>query len=163
MKTAEQVDAVKLRMVAPGLVQDLPDAECGLGIHLGVIARETSDAAWQAANERFPHDPDMEGLLEFVMEGSDSVWKQKLYEQTMARDDRAPEFWLEPFRQLRADCPYLVGSHDRLAEIFAEHIAKGVDWFVFDLPDNRAEFENTAICIERALAMVGAERANAFD
>lgn len=157
IRTAGLVDAVHLRMLGPKLEEDLPEAAGGLGIHLGIIAREDEDAAWAAAKAHYPHDPEVEGILEYMMEGSDSVWKRRLYEKTLERGDARPEYWLEPFGQLRADCPYLVGAHERLAEILAAHIEKGADWIILDLPNEQEEFENTAKTLRLAYELLGIE------
>lgn len=146
-ETADLVQAMRLRMLAPDLADGLPTAPPGgIGVHLGMVSRATEAAAWAAARARFPADPEREGLLDFMMESSDSVWKKKMYEATLAKGTH-PEYWLEPFRQLRADCPWLVGSRQRIADILIGHIERGVDAIILDLPPDPAEFAEVAACL----------------
>lgn len=146
--------AVHLRMLDPQLAQGLPPADGGWGVHLGLIARDSDDAAWAAAQDRFPPDPELEGILDFVMEGNDSVWKRKLYEQISNAGPAQPGYWLAPFGQLRADCPYLVGSHEYLATVIARHARAGARWIILDLPPDEAEFAYAARVMQRVGEML---------
>lgn len=159
MRTAAKVDAVHLRMLDPKLEEGLPAARSGLGVHMGIIARDTEGAAWDAANARYPVDPDQDGILDFVMEGSDSVWKRKLYEQIKEKGNPKPGYWLEPFGQLKADCPYLVGSYDSVADSLAQHFERGVDWIILDLPPEEQEFEHSAKALRMAFERLGVSTA----
>ncbi|WP_407977218.1 LLM class flavin-dependent oxidoreductase [Brucella pseudogrignonensis] len=157
-RIAERVKATHLSMLSPDFsVKGTADGR-RVGVHLGVIAAETDDAAWALAEERFPDDPSMEGILDFMMETNDSAWKQALYKQLISAENRAPEFWLEPFRQMRGDCPYIVGSFKRVAQILAQHIEAGVDWFIFDMPPIAEDFTNANLYIGEAFQQLAGRR-----
>ncbi|MFD1330697.1 LLM class flavin-dependent oxidoreductase [Methylopila musalis] len=159
--TAQAVGAVRLRMLAPELEDGLPSAASGLGAHFGVVARETEEEAWAAARRRYPDAPELEGMLEFVMDESDSAWKRILYERVIARGAARPGYWLEPFGQLRADCPYFVGSYEAAAASLAAHVERGVDWFILDLPPEEDEFVHAAKAFAMAFERLGIDRAEA--
>lgn len=157
-RIADQVNAVRLRMLSPDLSVEAPGPG-GVGVHFGIIAAETGEAARALAQRRFPADPAMEGLLDYLMEENDSIWKKKLYEQLNASSDKAPEFWLEPFRQMKGDCPYIVGSFGRVADIIADHVTAGIDRFILDMPPREDDFHTITHCIDLAFEKLGARAA----
>ena len=157
-RIADQVNAVRLRMLSPDFSVEA-SGPGGVGVHLGIIAAETGDAARALARQRFPADPATEGLLDYLMEENDSIWKKKMYEQLSANANRAPEFWLEPFRQMKGDCPYIVGSFGRVADIIADHIAAGIDRFILDMPPIEDDFDRITHCIDLAFERLGARAA----
>ncbi|GLK77451.1 oxidoreductase [Methylopila jiangsuensis] len=146
-RTAAAVDAVRMRMLAPDLADATPAGPHRKGVHLGVVTRKTAAEAWTAARTHFPPEPDGEGVLEMTMETSDSAWKRKLYDQLRQRQPAHDGFWLEPFGQFQADCPYFVGSHDEVAEMLSSHVTQGVRWFILDMPSHEEEFENLDIVL----------------
>lgn len=150
-RTARAVDAVRLQMLSPQLEDGLLPIEGKRGIHFGVIARDQETDAWEAAHRRFPPDEDGEGILELSMSETDSVWKQQLYRQAReARETARPGFWLKPFSRFQGDCPYLIGAHARIAEVIRAHVARGIDWFVLDVPADATEFAHVAKAFELA-------------
>lgn len=157
-RIADRVNAVRLRMLAPDFSVEA-SGPAGVGVHLGIIAGETREAAGTLAQSRFPADPALEGLLDYLMEENDSVWKKKLFEQLNASDNKAPEFWLEPFRQMKGDCPYIVGSFARVADILADHISAGIDRFILDMPPLEDDFRRVSHCIDLAFERLGARAA----
>jgi alkanesulfonate monooxygenase len=118
------------------------------GIRVGIIARDTSDEAWRAAEERFPPDRRGEIAHNLAMKTSDSRWHQDLSERPAAKDDPDSPYWLRPFRSYQTFCPYLVGSYDRVAKEIARYVVAGFDRFILDIPPNESELASA----QRALA-----------
>lgn len=149
LRLADETGAVRLRMLDPQLEAGVAPSAGGQGIHLGLIARADAEEAWAAARARFPVRAELEGLLDYVMEENDSVWKTKLYRQIKAQGAARPGYWLEPFGRLEADCPYFVGSYDEIAESLSGHVDRGVEWIIVDLPAEEAEFRHCAEVLSR--------------
>jgi alkanesulfonate monooxygenase len=113
------------------------DLACARGIRVGIIARATSDQAWTEAEERFP--PDTRGRVthRLAMRTSDSRWHMDLSERPEAEPDSP--YWLRPFHSYQTFCPYLVGSHERVAQELACYIDAGFHTFILDVPPSEAE------------------------
>jgi alkanesulfonate monooxygenase len=135
---AARLNACNMQMLQPGFQNQLNGAR---GIHFGIITRATRDQAWEAAHGWFPEDEEGQMMLDLSMQNTDSVWKRRM--KSLSEDDelRSEGYWLQPFRNFMADCPYLVGSHSEVADIIAQLIIRGVDTFILDLPANEQEFE----------------------
>jgi alkanesulfonate monooxygenase len=43
-------------------------------------------------------------------------------------------YWLGPFQNYRTFCPYLVGSHERVAAELARYMRLGFGTFILDVP-----------------------------
>jgi alkanesulfonate monooxygenase len=76
------------------------------------------------------------------MKNTDSAWKQRLRRMADVPVEAGSPYWLSPFRNFQADCPYLVGSHMRVAEVIANLAARGVDTFILDVPSSEQEFRH---------------------
>ena len=88
--------------------------EPATGVHLGVLARETSGHALRAAKERFT------GLETVGLNSSEDCWQQ-------------------PHENGRECCPYLVGSYDRVAQSLRQMLENGVRTFIVDTPPDEEE------------------------
>ena len=123
----------------PALLEDvLSDVP---GVHFGIVSRRTTDAAWKAARRLFPEDPEDRAMLESSMANTDASWKRRM----KAHSEHAREvgdYWLTPFANSRADCPYVVGSHGFVIHKLRHLVAKGINTFVLDIPPNEDEFTN---------------------
>jgi alkanesulfonate monooxygenase len=49
-------------------------------------------------------------------------------------------YWLVPFANFQADCPYLVGSYEYVAHGLQRLVQKGINAFIFDVPASEEEF-----------------------
>jgi alkanesulfonate monooxygenase len=122
------------------------------GIHFGVVTRATEAAAWAAARAIFPPDPDGQTMLKLSMANTDSTWKTRMNFAAELPDTSDSGYWLEPFRNFKADCPYLIGAHERVAEVIATLIERGTEVFILDVPASEVEYEH----VSEAFAMAGA-------
>ncbi|MBT8303043.1 MAG: LLM class flavin-dependent oxidoreductase [Bacteroidia bacterium] len=141
LATAEKLGAVKVKYAKPIAEYEgiEPDENFNLGVRFGIIARETSDEAWEVANERYPDD--MKGKMAHAMatKASDSNWHKDL-SKLDARDDERNVYWLKPFHTYKTFCPYLVGSHDEVADELAKYVALGHTSIILDIMQEEDDF-----------------------
>jgi alkanesulfonate monooxygenase len=155
---AGQSDAARRVCAATGgiAMQMLPAAlEDGLpnipGMHFGIVARESEGAAWEAAKSLFPENQEYRAMLEYSMSNTDAAWKRRMKADSERGAAVKKGYWLAPFANFQADCPYLVGSHAYIAERLRRLVQKGVTMFVLDIPAREEEFLN----LNRAMQMSG--------
>jgi len=136
-RAASKLNACNMQMLQPEFQHQLDGAR---GIHFGIVTRTTMDQAWEAARSWFPEDEEGSMLLELSMKNTDSVWKRRM--KLLSEDDKLCDngYWLDPFRNFKADCPYLVGDYAKVADVIAQLILQGVDTFILDLPAKEEEF-----------------------
>lgn len=112
------------------------------GIRLGIIAREVETDAWEIAASRFPVDRCGQLAHQLARRVSDSHWHRTLSASTEEEDQDSP-YWLEPFRQNQTMCPYLVGSHERVAAELGRFLALGYRTFILDVPASPDDLAHT--------------------
>ena len=138
----------------PGEEERLEDGAGEFGVRVGIIARDTTDEAWRVALERFPEDRKGQVTHKLAMQVSDSHWHKQLSE----RDDRDTAdgdphpYWLGPFHNYKTFCPYLVGTHDRVAAELAHYMELGSSTFILDIPPDEEELAHTGVVFREALA-----------
>jgi len=118
------------------------------GIRVGIIARPSSDDAWDVAEERFPEDRKGQLTRQLATKVSDSVWHHQL-----AQLDEAPRrspYWMVPFNNYKTMCPYLVGSYDEVADEIARYLSAGYSRIILDVPPNREELAHTFAAFDLA-------------
>jgi len=122
------------------------------GIRIGVIARPEDAEAWSVARARYPEDRKGQLTHQLAMKVSDSSWHQQLSE--LGKTDAGAEnpYWLVPFQNYKAVCPFLVGSYDRVAEEVARYVDVGYRTFILDVPASVEEMRHTGVVFERAVA-----------
>ena len=118
-QVASALGAVTMRMLPPDLESDLKGAT---GIHFGITTRSGEKDAWEAAFSMFPEDSMGQQILGSSMQNTDSVWKRKMYLTPEDESLKARGYWLGPFRNFKADCPYLVGDYHKTANVIASLI-----------------------------------------
>lgn len=148
METARAINAVHMQML-PGQLED-GLAVGSLGVHLGVVTRETEAEAWDAAKTAFPPDPNGRRLQAFSMNNTDSAWKQRMMAAAKMETGARPGYWLEPFRHSQADCPYFVGSRGQVADLIVRLVRGGIRHFILDVPHAEREFTEFAAACQMA-------------
>jgi len=138
LKTAKAIDAVHMQMLPAQL--DAALTAGATGIHFGIVTRESEESAWQAAKEIFPPDAAGRRMQAFSMTNTDSVWKQRMMMATKMGENAEPGYWLEPFRNFQADCPYFIGSRSQVAGLIAAIVRKGIRHIILDIPRAEQEF-----------------------
>jgi alkanesulfonate monooxygenase len=135
---------------------DQRDEEQGSGIRVGIVARASSEEAWQAAHERFPEDRKGQIAHTLAMKTSDSHWHRQLSEMAHEegeQDERDP-YWLWPFENYATFCPYLVGSYERVASELGRYVQLGYGCFILDIPPSEEELGHIGTVFERTRAAV---------
>lgn len=137
VRTAKAINAVHMQMLSSQLEQGL--TEGSTGIHLGIVSRETEIEAWDAAQATYPPDAAGRRLQAFSMSNTDSLWKQRLVAASKMAEDARPGYWLEPFRNMQADCPYFVGSRAQVANLIVRLVRSGIRHIILDAPPSERE------------------------
>src|SRR6267378_3029802 len=109
------------------------------GIRIGIIARPEGAEAWSVAQARFPVDRKGQLTHQLAMKVSDSSWHQQLSRLGSDAPANRTPYWLVPFQNYKAVCPYLVGSYDQVAEEVGRYLDIGYRTFILDVPANREE------------------------
>jgi alkanesulfonate monooxygenase len=148
-RICERFGAIGMCMLQPAL-ERAPGVS--RAISFGIVARDTREEAWNAARALFPADREAQVLLDMSMANTDSAWKQRLHSVAHLPELTEDGYWLGPFRNFQADCPYFVGSYSRTAELLSGLVEKGVDVLVLDIPSQDADYEHVA----RAFALAAA-------
>jgi alkanesulfonate monooxygenase len=141
LRVAEAVGATRIGMLPPAL----DDEPAGVAaMNFGVIARPTVEEAEEAARVHFPDDPAGREMFQLSMANTDSVWKRRLAEMSVPATSG---YRLDLFGSFQADCPYIVGDYDLIAEHIRRLVDTGVHTFLLDAPPTREEFQHLDIAV----------------
>jgi alkanesulfonate monooxygenase len=121
----------------------------GIGMRVGVIARDDDEHAWRVALARFPEDRKGQVTHALAMKVSDSHWHRQLSELGRVPPAENP-YWLGPFENYKTFCPYLVGSYATVAVELARYIDLGFETFIVDIPPDENELEHTVAAFDEA-------------
>ena len=153
VQAARQLKAVAVEYPKPpaDYASALPTNGASCGIRIGVIARPDDDEAWSVARARFPEDRKGQLTHQLAMKVSDSSWHRQLSELGKNGAEAVNPYWLVPFQNYKATCPYLVGSYDRVADEVARYVGIGYSTFILDVPESVEEMRHTGVMFERAV------------
>jgi alkanesulfonate monooxygenase len=143
LASARETGATAIEYPKPAAQYDAGSRREGMtsGIRVGIIARQNEAEAWQVAYDRFPEDRKGALTHQLAMKTSDSVWHKTLSAlETGSHGNNT--YWLRPFETYKSFCPYLVGSHDRVAEELANYIGTGHNTFILDIPPTEEELQH---------------------
>lgn len=154
MHAARQLEAIAVEYPKPSTEYAGAQAANGApsGIRIGVIARSEDEAAWAAARARFPEDRKGQLTHQLAMKVSDSSWHRQLSDLEKNGTVAENPYWLVPFQNYKAMCPYLVGSYDRVADEVARYVDIGYRTFILDAPESPDEMRHTGVVFKRAVA-----------
>jgi alkanesulfonate monooxygenase len=148
---ARELDAVAVEYPTPDVPQadTAPDGRLSRGIRIGLIVRNEEARAWAVARERFPEDRKGQLTRQLATKVSDSRWHGQLSE--LAEDEQSASlYWMAPFKNYKAMCPYLVGSYERVAAELASYIDRGYANFILDEPADEEELHHVRLAFELA-------------
>jgi alkanesulfonate monooxygenase len=145
------VGGVGMQMLKPQLEQAVNGQS---GIHFGIVTRDQEQKAWEAARRLYPEDAEGQEILEFSMANTDSVWKRHLKGISDAAQPLPPNYWLTPFRNLKADCPYVVGDYEYVAGLIVSLIERGIRTFILEIPPHEQEFYHIDMAFKAAASRV---------
>jgi alkanesulfonate monooxygenase len=129
-----------------------PAALKGGGIRIGVIARDTAEEAWRAARARFPDSRAGRLTQRAARTASDSHWVARLSSAEEFPAGPDGPYWMRPFLTHATFCPYLVGTHARVAAEIARYLDAGVTTFVLDTARADSDHAAAAALFARAAA-----------
>jgi alkanesulfonate monooxygenase len=152
LATARRLNAVAVQYPEPpeAYQEGMPGGISDGGIRVGVLARPTEDEAWEVALERFPVDRKGQLARQMATQVSDSAWHHQLSHPAPATRPESP-YWLIPFQNYKTNCPYLVGSYDRVGEELGRYLRLGHRTFILDIPPSREELRHTGQAYARAV------------
>ncbi len=154
MQAARQLGATAVEYPKPlaEYAAALPANVASSGIRIGVIARSEDAEAWSAARARFPEDRKGQLTHQLAMKVSDSSWHRQLSDIKNTGSETENPYWLVPFQNYKAMCPYLVGSYDRVADEVARYVDVGYRTLRLEAPVSPDEMRHTGVVFERAVA-----------
>jgi len=148
LTAARALGATAVKYPKPADEEAVPPLGIPFGIRVGIIARDTEDDAWGVAHARFPEDRRGQLTRQLATKISDSVWHKQISE--MAAQTHGSPYWLVPFENYKTMCPYLVGSHDRVAREIGRYMGLGYRTFILDIPTQREDLDHIRRVFERA-------------
>jgi alkanesulfonate monooxygenase len=122
----------------------------GIGMRVGIIARDDDSQAWKVARARFPEDRKGQITHALAMKVTDSQWHRQLSELGSEPPSAENPYWLGPFENYKTFCPYLVGSYKTVAIELARYIELGFVTFILDIPPDEEELQHAALAFEQA-------------
>ncbi|MEU0821376.1 LLM class flavin-dependent oxidoreductase [Streptomyces mirabilis] len=122
----------------------------GTGIRMGIIARDTTEAAWRLAHDRFPPDPRGERVHDISARMVESQWHRGLSADARRSSSPREAYWLYPFRTYKTFCPYLVGSYEEVAGLLRRYLDLGVTTLVLDEPAAEDDLHHASRAIRLA-------------
>jgi alkanesulfonate monooxygenase len=153
MDAARQLGATAIEYPKPvGEYAALPASVASSGIRIGIIARADGAAAWSAARARFPEDRKGQLTHQLAMKVSDSSWHQQLSALAKIGAGEENPYWLVPFQNYKATCPYLVGSYERVADELARYVDAGYRTVILDVPPSADELRHIGAVFDHAAA-----------
>lgn len=154
LQAAQQLGATAVEYPKPPAeyTSSLPGNVASRGIRIGIIARPQDAQAWSVAHARYPEDRKGQLTHQLAMKVSDSSWHRQLSELGKAEAGARNPYWLIPFQNYKAVCPYLVGSYDRVADQLSQYMDAGYRTFILDEPASAEEMRHVAAVFERATA-----------
>ena len=92
---------------------------------------------------------------------SDSHWHRQLSgregsEEAAPNGGEPNPYWLWPFQNYHTFCPYLVGTHARVAKELAGYMRLGAGTFILDIPASEEELEHIGEVFRAARATASA-------
>jgi alkanesulfonate monooxygenase len=154
LAAARAVGAVPVKYPEPPGEEQASTDQAEFGVRIGIIARDADEEAWSIAHERFPADRKGQIAHAVAMKVSDSRWHQQLSRREPGvdeqdGDERSP-YWLVPFQNYKTFCPYLVGTHERIAQLIGGYMRLGARTFILDVPPSEEDLRHIAVVFDAA-------------
>lgn len=127
-----------------------PDLE--YGTRVGIVARDSAEKAWNAARNRYPENPAGAEIREYSVQISDSVWVRELAKEVHVTEGHP--YWLGPYRNNQAACPFLVGAMEEVAFELAGYIEMGLRTFLVEDAESDSDSEQIMTAFKLAEEIV---------
>lgn len=122
---------------------DGSDGRPGIGIRIGLVARDTDEEAWRAAHALYPADR-LAQLKTRMRRKSESDWSRRLAVLALDGDVYDEVYWTGAYRADKGSMPLLVGSHTRVADYLDRYLALGVGTVLLGGLLTEDDFRHTA-------------------
>ncbi|MDY6946860.1 MAG: LLM class flavin-dependent oxidoreductase [Pseudomonadota bacterium] len=152
---ARSISAETLRMLGPELEGPTDSGEGG--VYFGIVTRPDRVAAVQAAHAHFPTDDSGREIARRAMQATDATWKRRLWSDNESEGITNRGYWLGPFKNFQADCPYVVGERAAMSDLIANLVRRGATTFVIDTPVIEIELEEIACAFKGARDLLHSE------
>ena len=123
----------------------------GIGMRVGIIARDDDSRAWKVARARFPEDRKGQISHALAMKVSDSQWHRQLSatrcRTTLGGESRTGS---APSRTTRPSVPTSSGATRRSRSSLRATSELGFETFILDIPPDEEELEHAAVAFEQA-------------
>ena len=149
---AAALGALAIKYPKPTGEEASPPPGIRLGIRVGIVARPRESDAWDVARARFQGDRRGQLTRQLAEKVSDSVWHKQL--AGLERHEEGSVYWLAPFQNYQAMCPYLVGSYSQVAEEMARYFTAGYRTVILDTPPDPDDLAHTFAVFDAALQPV---------
>ncbi|WP_052393837.1 LLM class flavin-dependent oxidoreductase [Kutzneria sp. 744] len=123
------------------------ESDIGIGIRIGLLARETDAEAWRVATARHPYDRRAE-LTTAMRVRSGSDWSRRLATLAAAEETYDEVYWTGAYRTDKGAMPLLVGSYDRVADYLDRYLALGVRTILLGGLDTDDDFRHAAVVLD---------------
>jgi alkanesulfonate monooxygenase len=147
LRAAAKLGAVPVKYPQPAADLAAGPATKGLGIRIGILARQDREEAWEEAGRRFPVDRRGQITHSLAMATTDSKWHLQL---SAIEEDERSTYWLHPFRNYQTFCPYLVGDYETVAAEVRRYLDAGVSTIILDVPRSSDDLAHVAAVLDRA-------------
>jgi len=148
LRVSSEMGCLAMQMLPPTLEDGLSNAP---GVNMGIVARQERDQAWRAAHVLFQDSAENRDVLKYTMSNTDSVWKRRLGAEAEIEELRENGYWLGPFMNYQADCPYLVGSYSDVGSSLRRFVEKKISTIILDVIADEEELQH----VSRTLASSG--------
>jgi alkanesulfonate monooxygenase len=143
----QKTGSTGIQMLSANLADGIQNTS---GLHFGIVTRPTEQEAWEAARSLYRSSAEDQEIMLYSMQNTDSSWKRKMRQELEQAPSGKKEFWLEPFANAAADCPFLVGSYSAIAKQLKEFSERGITTLIIDIAASEAEFFHASCALREA-------------
>ncbi|MBO4207373.1 LLM class flavin-dependent oxidoreductase [Micromonospora echinofusca] len=120
-----------------------------VGIRVGLLARDSSEAAWEIARERYVEDR-YTRLKMAMRKKSDSEWSRRLANLATDGDTYDDVYWTGAYRSDKGSIPLLVGSYEEVAGYLARYLDLGIRTVMLGSVYSEEDYQH----VDRVLALL---------
>jgi alkanesulfonate monooxygenase len=139
LNICEKYGMANLRMLAGGAITNENTTHKSLAF--GIVTRATRQEAEAVGATLYPANRFGQKLLKISMAENETVWKARVYDELLSSSVGNELYWLEPFKNKYADCPYIMGSYEEIGEYIYNICLHKPHSFVLTIK-NEEEFEH---------------------
>ncbi|GLL03746.1 LLM class flavin-dependent oxidoreductase [Dactylosporangium matsuzakiense] len=120
-----------------------------VGIRVGLVARPTSEEAWEFARTQYVADR-YTRLKMSMRKKSDSVWSRQMAALATEGDVYDEVYWTGAYRSDQGFAPLLVGDYEQVAQYLAEYLTLGVSTVLLAAVYSEEDFRH----VDRVLTLL---------